>query len=154
MTVGLLYRPRRRGFRWTAADIPDLTGTTALVTGANSGIGFETTAALAAAGARVMLACRNDTKAAAATEVIRERHDGAELDLVRQTSWLARAHWWTTDPSIKKVVRPVTSVKICGLRRGASYRTSTPHETHVHDGSAAAIGCSSAMLGPTRRARC
>jgi NAD(P)-dependent dehydrogenase (short-subunit alcohol dehydrogenase family) len=82
MTIGLFYRPRRRGFRWTAADIPDLTGMTALVTGANSGIGLETTAALAAAGARVMLACRNGTKAAAATEVIRERHDAAQLDLI------------------------------------------------------------------------
>jgi NAD(P)-dependent dehydrogenase (short-subunit alcohol dehydrogenase family) len=82
MTMGLFYHPRRRGFRWTAADIPDLTGMTALVTGANSGIGFETTAALAAAGARVMLACRNGTKAAAATEVIRERHDAAQLDVI------------------------------------------------------------------------
>lgn len=83
MTVGLFYRPRQRGFRWTAADIPNLTGTTALVTGANSGIGLETAAALAAAGARVMLACRNGTKAAAAIEVIRERHGEAQLDFIR-----------------------------------------------------------------------
>lgn len=82
MTVGLSYRPRRRGFGWTAADIPDLTGTTALVTGANSGIGLETAAALAAAGARVMLACRNQTKSVAATEVIRERYGAAQLDLI------------------------------------------------------------------------
>jgi NAD(P)-dependent dehydrogenase (short-subunit alcohol dehydrogenase family) len=37
----------------------------------------------AAAGARVTLACRNDTNAEAAAEIIRERHGGAELDLVR-----------------------------------------------------------------------
>ncbi|MFV8170441.1 oxidoreductase [Mycolicibacterium peregrinum] len=83
MTVRLSYRPRGRGSRWTVADIGDLTGTTAVVTGANSGIGLETAAALAAAGARVMLACRNDTKAAAAIECIRERHGAAQLDLVR-----------------------------------------------------------------------
>ena len=83
MTVGIPSRSRRLRSRWTAADIPDLHGTTAVVTGANSGIGLETAAALAAAGARVMLACRNDTKAEAAAEVIRERHGAAQLDLVR-----------------------------------------------------------------------
>ena len=36
---------------WTTASIPDLTGTTAVVTVANSGLGFETAAALAAHGA-------------------------------------------------------------------------------------------------------
>jgi NAD(P)-dependent dehydrogenase (short-subunit alcohol dehydrogenase family) len=81
--VGIPSPPLRRGTRWTEADIPDLTDTTAVVTGANSGIGLETAAALVAAGARVILACRNDTKAEAAAEVIRERHSAAELDIVR-----------------------------------------------------------------------
>jgi NAD(P)-dependent dehydrogenase (short-subunit alcohol dehydrogenase family) len=81
--VGIPSPPLRRGTRWSEADIPDLTGTTAVVTGANSGIGLETAAALAAAGARVILACRNDTKGEAAAEVIRERHSAAELDIVR-----------------------------------------------------------------------
>jgi NAD(P)-dependent dehydrogenase (short-subunit alcohol dehydrogenase family) len=81
--VGIPSPPLRRGTRWSEADIPDLTGTTAVVTGANSGIGLDTAAALAAAGARVILACRNDTKGEAAAEVIRERHSAAELDIVR-----------------------------------------------------------------------
>ena len=51
---------------WTAKDIPDLTGRTAVVTGANSGVGFETAAALAASGATVVLACRNPVRAEAA----------------------------------------------------------------------------------------
>ena len=45
--------------KWTANDIPDQTGRIIIVTGANSGIGFETTKALAAKGATLVMACRN-----------------------------------------------------------------------------------------------
>ena len=48
---------------WTEADIPDQTGRTILITGANSGIGFEAARALAQRGATVVLACRNRSKA-------------------------------------------------------------------------------------------
>jgi len=48
-----------------------LEGKTAIVTGANSGIGFETAKALAAAGATVILACRRPASCAAAAESIR-----------------------------------------------------------------------------------
>jgi NAD(P)-dependent dehydrogenase (short-subunit alcohol dehydrogenase family) len=51
---------------WTAEDIPDLSGKVAIVTGANSGIGYETARALARKGATVILACRNAEKAEAA----------------------------------------------------------------------------------------
>ena len=51
---------------WGAVDIPDLDGMTVLVTGSNTGIGLETAAALAGAGARTVLACRNLDKAEAA----------------------------------------------------------------------------------------
>jgi NAD(P)-dependent dehydrogenase (short-subunit alcohol dehydrogenase family) len=56
--------------RWTTADIPDLFGCTVVVTGANSGLGFETSLALARARATVVLACRDQSKAAVATEKI------------------------------------------------------------------------------------
>ncbi|MDH5372939.1 MAG: oxidoreductase, partial [Acidimicrobiia bacterium] len=44
---------------WTIENIPDQTGRTFVVTGANSGLGLETTRALASRGARVLMACRN-----------------------------------------------------------------------------------------------
>ena len=52
--------------KWTAADIPDQSGRTIIVTGANSGLGEATARALAAAGGSVILACRNTAKGEAA----------------------------------------------------------------------------------------
>jgi NAD(P)-dependent dehydrogenase (short-subunit alcohol dehydrogenase family) len=55
---------------WTASDIPDLTGRTAVVTGGNSGLGYETVKALADHGADVVMASRNEDKARFARESI------------------------------------------------------------------------------------
>ncbi|GAB2528522.1 oxidoreductase [Nocardia heshunensis] len=67
---------------WTAADIPNLNGHTAIVTGASGGLGLETARRLAEHGARVVMACRNVERAAAAAESIRETVPGAELPFV------------------------------------------------------------------------
>ncbi len=67
---------------FTDRDVPDQTGRTILVTGANSGIGFATSAVLARAGARVLLACRGHDKAAAAAARIREQTPDADLGIV------------------------------------------------------------------------
>jgi NAD(P)-dependent dehydrogenase (short-subunit alcohol dehydrogenase family) len=75
--------------KWTSANIPDQTGRTVLVTGANSGLGVVTATELARAGAHVVVACRDTAKgerAAAAmpgsTEV--RRLDLADLASVRE----------------------------------------------------------------------
>jgi len=67
---------------WTPADIPDLSGRTALVTGANGGLGLETARALARAGAHVVMAARNGEKAAAAEKRIRAETPAASLEIV------------------------------------------------------------------------
>jgi NAD(P)-dependent dehydrogenase (short-subunit alcohol dehydrogenase family) len=58
----------------TAVVIRSQVGRTAVVTGANTGIGLEVAASLAAAGARTVRACRNDERAAAGREEIFRRH--------------------------------------------------------------------------------
>jgi NAD(P)-dependent dehydrogenase (short-subunit alcohol dehydrogenase family) len=68
---------------WTTNDIPDQTGRTAIVTGANSGVGFETAAALAGAGATVVLACRNPERAEAARAAIAARHPRGVVETLR-----------------------------------------------------------------------
>ena len=62
---------------WTPADIPDLTGRCAVVTGANSGLGLRTALGLSRAGAQVTLACRNLDKAEAAREYIAREAPGS-----------------------------------------------------------------------------
>lgn len=66
---------------WDEPDIPDLTGRTAVVTGANSGLGLETARMLAAKGARVLMACRNLAKAEAALARVGPGAEIVALDL-------------------------------------------------------------------------
>jgi NAD(P)-dependent dehydrogenase (short-subunit alcohol dehydrogenase family) len=73
---------RQRGaiVPWTATDMPDLAGTTAIVTGPTSGVGEASAIALAARHAHVVLAARDHAKAAALIERIRARRPDASLE--------------------------------------------------------------------------
>ncbi len=65
--------------KWTAADIPDLSGRVAVVTGANSGLGAITARELARKGAKVIAACRNTSKGEQAVADIRRDAPGADV---------------------------------------------------------------------------
>ncbi len=67
---------------FTVDDIGDQTARTAVVTGANSGLGLETSAALAAHGADVVMASRSAERLAAAASEIRRRHPGASVSTI------------------------------------------------------------------------
>ena len=69
--------------KWTQHNIPNQQGRTAVVTGSNTGIGFETASALACHGAHVVLAVRDTTKGAAAADRIREKHSSANVTVQR-----------------------------------------------------------------------
>ena len=66
---------------WTERDIPDLRGRTAVVTGANSGLGYQTAVQLAAHGARVVLACRDPGRGDEAMRRLRAEVPGADAAL-------------------------------------------------------------------------
>ena len=92
---------------WTAENIPDLTGKVIIVTGANSGIGYEAAREFARKGANTILACRSMAKAQAALEQIKQEIPDTpaeimELDLaslasVRQFSEAFKAKYTRLD---------------------------------------------------------
>jgi len=93
-------RTRSTSTSWTAADLPDLTGRRAIVTGASSGIGLVTAAELAGHGADVTLAVRSPERGEAAAARIRQAHpdstvDVSLLDLSDLTSVRAFADRWS-----------------------------------------------------------
>jgi NAD(P)-dependent dehydrogenase (short-subunit alcohol dehydrogenase family) len=67
---------------WTTKDIPSQTGKTVIVTGGNSGLGFEAVKALSDKGAVVILACRHLEKGEAAKEKIRQSNLTAKIEVM------------------------------------------------------------------------
>ncbi len=88
------------GKGWTAADLPDLSGRSAVVTGASGGLGEIIAAELAGAGAAVTLAVRNLAKGRAAAERMSGRTDVRLLNLANLASVRAFAANWSGDLDI------------------------------------------------------
>jgi len=68
---------------WTAAQIPQLIGKRAIVTGANIGLGYQTARELARAGAEVVLACRSVERGAGAAERIHKEQPAAKVHVAQ-----------------------------------------------------------------------
>jgi NAD(P)-dependent dehydrogenase (short-subunit alcohol dehydrogenase family) len=68
---------------WTEENLPDLSGKTIIITGANSGTGFAATKFMSARGAVIIMACRNPVKANQALQNIKKDNPEAKLDFMR-----------------------------------------------------------------------
>ena len=68
---------------WTEKNLPDLTGKTIIITGANSGTGFSATKFMSAKGATIIMACRNLEKAQEALQNIKKINPEAKLDVMQ-----------------------------------------------------------------------
>ena len=114
---------------FTESDIPDLSGRVAVVTGANGGLGLATAKALAGAGAHVVMAARNQTKAASAKDEILAAHPAAsleivELDLGSQASVDAAAERIAASHRVIDIL--VNNAGVMAMPEG---RTADGHET-------------------------
>jgi NAD(P)-dependent dehydrogenase (short-subunit alcohol dehydrogenase family) len=81
--------------KWTAADVPDQSDRVAIVTGANSGLGYDTAAVLAAKGAHVVLAVRNLDKGKEAADRAQSHNEDIQSRL------------WTLSEELTGVTYPV-----------------------------------------------
>jgi NAD(P)-dependent dehydrogenase (short-subunit alcohol dehydrogenase family) len=109
---------------WNVDSLPDQTGRVVAVTGANAGLGFWTSYQLARAGAHVVLACRNEDKAAAAIRAIRGRVPGAQLTHVPlDTSSLASAQ--TAGERLARLPRLDAFVANAGIVHFPKHREET-----------------------------
>lgn len=82
LTLTFPFAYKRPMSNWTADNIPDQFGRTAIVTGANAGLGYETALALAQKGAHVILACRSENRGQAALDKIKSANPSGSVELM------------------------------------------------------------------------
>jgi NAD(P)-dependent dehydrogenase (short-subunit alcohol dehydrogenase family) len=124
--------------KWTHDDMPDQTGRTAIVTGANTGIGYETARFLAGKGARVILACRSREKGQeAAARITAEKPAGrakfVSLDLSDLESVRAFADDYERDDNTLDLLINNAGVMMCPeskTRQGFELQLGVNHLGH------------------------
>jgi NAD(P)-dependent dehydrogenase (short-subunit alcohol dehydrogenase family) len=107
---------------WDISQIPDLTGRTAVVTGANSGLGIPTAQALGKAGAHVVLAVRDLDKGREAATAVPGSHEVRHLDLADLSSVRRFAASWDGDLDLL--------INNAGVMMAPEGRTKDGFETH------------------------
>ena len=117
--------------KWTAAALPDLSGRTAVVTGANSGIGREAARELARAGARVVLAVRDVAKGEAAAAQMAGSVEVRPLDLADLASVRAFAAAWEGDLELLINNAGVMAVPEARTADGFELQIGTNHLGHL-----------------------
>jgi len=116
--------------KWTPADLPDLGGRTAVVTGANSGIGRAAAHELAGAGARVVLAVRDAAKGEAAAAAMPGGAETRVLDLADLASVRAFAAAWKGDLDLLVNNAGIMAVPEGRTKDGFELQLGTNHLGH------------------------
>ncbi|XVU27276.1 oxidoreductase [Actinoplanes sp. CA-054009] len=129
---------------WTAENIPDQRGRTAVVTGANSGLGLLTATELARHGAHVVLAVRNTTAGREAARRIGGDVEVRELDLASLASVRAFATGLATDHPVLDLLINNAGVVLLGPRR----TTTDGFELHLGTNMLGHFALTGLLLGP------
>jgi len=116
--------------RWSTGDLPDQSGRTVIVTGANSGIGLTAARALAGRGARVVLAVRDEEKGRRAAGTIQGPTEVRRLDLADLASVRAFASGWTGDVDVLINNAGIMAVPEARTKDGFEAQIGTNHLGH------------------------
>ena len=116
--------------KWTAQDLPDLSGRTFVVTGANSGLGLIDARELARAGARVVLAVRDTAKGEQAARTIDGAAEVRKLDLADLDSIRAFAEAWEGDLDVLINNAGIMAIPQQRTRDGFEMQIGTNHLGH------------------------
>ena len=124
--------------KWTSGEVPGQQGRLAVVTGANTGLGFETARVLAARGASVVLAVRDTEKGKAAAAPHRRHRHGVQFPEqrcsacgFRQAEWSAPAEWVAGAGGLLPGLAAVPLGSSCGkCSQGTMRRHASPLARH------------------------
>ncbi|WP_330284587.1 oxidoreductase [Streptomyces sp. NBC_00588] len=119
-----------RTSKWNISDIPDQSGRTAVVTGANSGLGIATVEALAGAGAHVVLAVRDPKRGEAAAAGVNGSVEVRRLDLADLASVREFAAVWSGDLDLLINNAGVMNIPESATKDGFEMQFGTNHLGH------------------------